>query len=576
MLLVLCLSALAQSIHITPVDTIRPPFPDSLWEYTSVSCISNIGDINQDGYEDLGVSYRFNSGDIAYPYRVVLYMGNATGRFEPSWKYYFPEESVYAEDFKIISTIENIGDINGDGWEDIAIGMPGYGYDHVWNKGRVWVYFGGALMDTIPDWAWSAGDSFWYHGFGAQIAGVGDWDGDSYGDFAISAPWNDMGGQGQVYLVFGGNPPDTTTFIEWSGTESEESFGGNTKATDLNGDGLIELIISNQIGYYSDTLTFNTFRYSLSSADTISSITITGLEDWYGFRNYLDVVHMDIKDVIYSSIYGEHRWNLCDSFMLFKIEVLDDSIEETEIDLRTVFCAHDTSLVPMVWNLADIKDLTGDGIEELLCEYCYSKQNESGSYRLCTSGRFYVLDQSDSLEAIYISDSLFGCSSYLFSYSKTAVLDFNGDGRDEIFHSLISSYCAGNDWEIVVYTTGDWEGIEENESLKPTFFEISAYPNPFNSAVRITLDCRGLINQAPTVEIFDLNGRRIDVIPAKAGIQPPRQPAGFPIGVGNDIECIWQPDESLPSGVYLVRATIGSSTGSGTEQSTSKRIVYLK
>ncbi|MGC9315455.1 MAG: hypothetical protein ACP5G4_07480, partial [bacterium] len=47
---------------------------------------------------------------------------------------------------------------------------------------------------------------------------------------------------------------------------------------------------------------------------------------------------------------------------------------------------------------------------------------------------------------------------------------------------------------------------------------------------------------------------------------------------------VWQPDESLPSGVYLVRARFGSAQrpddGRGdldpTEKTATKRVVYLK
>ncbi len=118
--------------------------------------------------------------------------------------------------------------------------------------------------------------------------------------------------------------------------------------------------------------------------------------------------------------------------------------------------------------------------------------------------------------------------------------------------------------------------IETGRPALPQTFEISAHPNPFNASITINIDYRsesrsveqigsgpaGVGDGSPVpfdVEIYDVNGRRVSVIPAKAGIQPPQQPAGFPIGVGNDIEYIWSPHESLPSGVYLVRATIGNS-----------------
>jgi len=141
----------------------------------------------------------------------------------------------------------------------------------------------------------------------------------------------------------------------------------------------------------------------------------------------------------------------------------------------------------------------------------------------------------------------------------------------------------------------------------PAAFEIYAYPNPFNSAVTIALDIPGGDGSpAPiSVEIYDVNGRRVKTV---------TEPVEVPIGVeatvgrlakdtstgsvsvfaplhkgGQGGSYIWRPDESLPSGVYLVRATAGGrgdldpdgpSTSSGTVAGSgtvaTARVVYLK
>ena len=101
-------------------------------------------------------------------------------------------------------------------------------------------------------------------------------------------------------------------------------------------------------------------------------------------------------------------------------------------------------------------------------------------------------------------------------------------------------------------------------------FSLSAYPNPFNSAVRISLDGGSESPQASStlppgvcrVEVFDVNGRRVERIP----------PAPLIKGGAEQSEAgglIWRPDESIGSGVYLVRATVGG-------ESVTKRIVFLK
>jgi len=105
-------------------------------------------------------------------------------------------------------------------------------------------------------------------------------------------------------------------------------------------------------------------------------------------------------------------------------------------------------------------------------------------------------------------------------------------------------------------------GIKENQ--KPTRFTLSAWPNPFNSAVTISAP------SGAEVEIFDVNGRRVAQLPANnsVGVAYMRPAGGMYAAPAND-EFIWTPNKSLGSGVYLVRARFD-------EQTATKRVVYLK
>jgi len=104
----------------------------------------------------------------------------------------------------------------------------------------------------------------------------------------------------------------------------------------------------------------------------------------------------------------------------------------------------------------------------------------------------------------------------------------------------------------------------EEVIAKPGKPAISAHPNPFNSAVTISLDCRSeSAEPLSTLEIFDINGRRVGRIPPaplnKGGAEFSEAGGSF----------LWTPSTSLGSGVYLVRAKVSG-------EYVSKRIVYLK
>jgi len=129
-----------------------------------------------------------------------------------------------------------------------------------------------------------------------------------------------------------------------------------------------------------------------------------------------------------------------------------------------------------------------------------------------------------------------------------------------------SSYGAGINDVYLIKT--DWSGstlIEKSKEVFPDMLSLCISPNPFNSAVTISFDCGSeSAKRLSTIEIFDVNGRMVENISVGAGCIPPAGRIH-----ASPTETIWQPDAALGSGVYLVRAKIG-------EQSTSKRIVYLK
>ena len=133
----------------------------------------------------------------------------------------------------------------------------------------------------------------------------------------------------------------------------------------------------------------------------------------------------------------------------------------------------------------------------------------------------------------------------------------------------------------------DITAIAETPSARPSSIALSAYPNPFNSSVRISFCRAGTpdlpadelrpVGQAsvPDIEIFDIAGRRVAQLPLQSVIpDSDRESRGVAMGLdsrfrGNDRKVIWTPSATVGSGVYLVRAKYDN-------QEETKRIVYLK
>ena len=206
-------------------------------------------------------------------------------------------------------------------------------------------------------------------------------------------------------------------------------------------------------------------------------------------------------------------------------------------------------------------------------------------YRAVSDSVFWVLIINCMGYVDYCSSIVSWCSdSVPFSYGRT------------YFDTLVDMTTAtdmGDSDTLYLYNLPDtaylmfvsYDLVPEQKPQIPHDFALSAHPNPFNSAVTISLaygseSAKPLSTSPPgayRVEIFDIAGRRVAQLPdggsVGAGFTPARDD-----GAGNNdrdgarpspTEVVWQPDASLTSGVYLVRAKIGG-------ESVTKRIVYLK
>ena len=110
---------------------------------------------------------------------------------------------------------------------------------------------------------------------------------------------------------------------------------------------------------------------------------------------------------------------------------------------------------------------------------------------------------------------------------------------------------------------------------------VDVFPNPFNSSVVITVETQNLAS-LPTIAIYDLRGNVVYAPSIPRSLSPrgerddatvwdgSESPSPWGEGFRMRGKYIWQPDKSIASGIYLVRAT----TEDG--QTITKRIVYLK
>lgn len=241
-----------------------PVVPDLKLEYHSNTdqgerfgiSVAGAGDVNGDGYGDLviGASYASDDGYNAARGQALVYFGSSTG-IAPEADTILKESmgfAMYGE------SVAGAGDINGDGYSDIIVGAPGYGYLTPYPdglKGRVYIYYGSATGFAGSDYV--EGEQYQNY-FGQLVAGMGDVNGDGYSDIAISAPNYHVfapNADGAVFIYYGSATGLTLTPAHvYTNAQPIASTGFSQSIAgggDFNGDGYTDLVLG-QPQYHDD------------------------------------------------------------------------------------------------------------------------------------------------------------------------------------------------------------------------------------------------------------------------------------------------------------------------------------
>ena len=481
--------------------------------------VAGIGDINLDGYDDVIIGNGHKGAGEA-----LIFFGGAEMDS-------IPDIILHGENdgdgfgYEVASG----GDINGDGDPDFIVAALDYPQRK--GKGRVYVYFGGALLDTIPDAIFTG--EYKYDNLGLRIT-AGDLNNDGCDDiliatvnYTISKPV-----RGKAYLYFGGEMLDSIPDWTNEGDAYRTYLGSGLAIGDLNGDG------------YNDMLISSTPMDSLENEITVTELFFGSSE--------LDTIP---KLVVIDSLWGDGTERILFTED-FNLDGFDDFIIRMGARFNIYYGSSEIDTTPDAYlspwygagvcRLASAGDVNGDGYPDVLAGAPHPLF-QTGSVGL------YLGSKNINPEVDWIA----GGGGY-FGTAIDGAGDVNGDGYDDIIFSTISlpltHLARGSVWIMAGKPDLDdiGSGVEETERPGvPQRFTLSQnYPNPFNNQTTIHYQLGSRFRTHVVLTIYDITGKEVITL-----VDAWQKPGGYEVkwtGKSRD-------GKEVSSGVYLCRLSVRQS-----------------
>ena len=437
--------------------------------------VSNAGDVNDDGFDDLIIGAKFDDSNGANSGASYVVFGKSNGTAVDlsdveSGTGGFVIKGVSSEDQAGYS-VSSAGDVNDDGFDDLIIGAKGDDPNGE-NSGASYVVFGksnGTAVDLSGVESGtggfvingvSAGDQAGY-----SVSSAGDMNSDGYDDIIVGA----RGNGGDSYVVFG---KSNGTAVELSDIESgtggfvingvstyDEAGYSVSGAGDVDGDGFGDLIVgapnddpngsssgasyvvfgkSNGTAVDLSSVEAGSGGYVIKgvSADDNSGWSVSSAGDMNG-DGYDDLFIGAPNDDPNGSSSGA-------SYVVFGSNSIVNNNQNfgTTVDLSTVQAGTGGFVINGVssgdnsgYSVSGAGDVNGDGFEDLIIGAVGDDPN--GSY----SGASYVVFGKSNGTAVDLSAVEAGTGGFVVKgvsaddnsgHSVSGAGDVNGDGFDDL------------------------------------------------------------------------------------------------------------------------------------------------
>jgi len=446
---------LSGTVDITTADAYYEGYDDNTYIGLEVA---GAGDVNGDGTDDVLLGSQ--SGDLTALAEgqstgvVYLALGPQVGTLSLSSAHAELWGTAEGEGAGI--ALDGVGDLDGDGYADLAIGSLGMPTGGKW-YGGVYIINGPVSSGSalLPDIAETIIHSETDLGqFGYNVSRVGDINGDNLDDVLLAGgDVLDGGETGSGYLVLG---PATTSAavtevaLSLNGTDTENSYFGKTLSGggDINGDGLADVAIgapSQEIDGVSSNGAVHVFLGPVTAARTEADAMIFGENAGRaggGLASAGDTNGDGYADVVV----GEPNYRDPSGALIFPgaLHVIQGPITgQVALSEAIGWYMGAISYATTATAISTQGDVNGDGRDDILVganttNYWGSKYGHGGAYLIY--GPISGADTLANADVVFDSTSVSKSLSYSPGESVAIIGDNNADGFGDL---LIGSPYEG-------------------------------------------------------------------------------------------------------------------------------------